>query len=278
MSVQWPIDGMINKAWKVTSPFGWRVHPITGAKKHHNGTDIWQAKNPSYIESAFDGKVTKVMRSTDPNSFGNYVLVASMVMGKKITSLYAHMVDGSITVKKGQRIKAGTPLGKMGETGFATGKHLHWEIWKGITTTQPNTMNGGIGFYDPMEFTKAAIAWAKAQANADKATPADAKAHTAPAHSAPAVEGAKPEVIKPAEKVIKPAAAATKPAAKKAAVKPILKLGSKGAAVKVVQEKLNLTADGQYGPMTEKAVKVFQKKHAITPNGVVGAATWKALS
>jgi len=38
---QFPIDGKQGKAWKITSPFGWRVHPIEKIKKHHNGDDLW---------------------------------------------------------------------------------------------------------------------------------------------------------------------------------------------------------------------------------------------
>jgi len=178
MTAQYPIDGK----FKVTSPFGWRVHPITKKKKHHNGTDYWKA-GKVYLEACFRGKVKKVVRSTNPNSFGNYALIHCNVMGQKVTLLYAHMVDGSIKVKPGQWIDAGTVIGTMGETGFATGPHLHLEIWKGHLSKQPNVNGGGKGFYDPQKFIKAAIEWEKTNKEAVEATPADAPATVAPSHS-----------------------------------------------------------------------------------------------
>lgn len=57
----------------------------------------------------------------------------------------------------------------------------------------------------------------------------------------------------------------------------ILKLGSKGADVKALQNKLNITADGVFGSLTEKAVKDFQKKNGLTVDGIVGSKTWAKL-
>lgn len=56
-----------------------------------------------------------------------------------------------------------------------------------------------------------------------------------------------------------------------------LKLGSKGSEVKILQSKLNLVADGIFGPITEEAVKAFQKKNGLTADGIVGPSTWSKL-
>lgn len=56
-----------------------------------------------------------------------------------------------------------------------------------------------------------------------------------------------------------------------------LRKGSRGAEVKTLQRKLNLMADGIFGPLTEEAVKELQKAKGLTPDGVVGARTWAAL-
>lgn len=56
-----------------------------------------------------------------------------------------------------------------------------------------------------------------------------------------------------------------------------LKLGSRGVDVKTLQSKLNLLADGIFGPMTEEAVRDFQKSHSLTVDGIVGPKTWAAL-
>ena len=218
---QYPVDGIPGKSWKVTSPFGWRMHPIKKVKKHHNGVDIWQGGETTYLEAWADGKVIAVKPNDNPNSAGHSIIVQSTVMGKKVTWTYFHMVKGSIKVKVGQKITAGTIVGKMGETGFATGKHLHWEIWAGHIKGQPLAgFNTGKGYYDPMAFIKAVIAFEKAEAEAHKDTPETAPVTVAPTHSLPDV----PTVAVPSEaKVVKPVKAKA-PAAKPAvAPKPVAK-------------------------------------------------------
>ena len=247
----WPVSGTKGKSWKVTSPFGYRVHPKTGVKKHHNGVDIWQAKNPTPLRACFDGKVVGVSTSTDPNGAGNKVVVQSTALGKKITWTYFHMVKGSIKVKVGQVIEAGTVVGNMGDTGFATGKHLHWEIWDGHLKSQP--MAGfatGKGFKDPMKFM--------AKVLAPKPEPV---AEIAPATPVTPVEA--PLVVE---------APVTAPKA----FEP-LKKGSKGATVKKLQTALKVTADGDFGPITEKAVKAYQTKKGLPVTGIADESTWKRL-
>jgi murein DD-endopeptidase MepM/ murein hydrolase activator NlpD len=267
---QWPVDGKPGKAWKVTSPFGWRVHPIKKTKKHHNGVDIWQGKEPTYLEAWADGKVIAVKPNDSPTSGGHSVIVQSTVMGKKVTWTYFHMVKGSIKVKVGQRIEAGTIVGKMGQTGFATGKHLHWEIWAGHIKGQPMAgFHNGKGYYNPMQFCKAVIEFERAHVEANQETPEDAPVTLAPTHSVPEI----PTVANPKEApVVKPeTVVAAAPA------KPSLKVGSKGADVKYVQKKLGLTADGAFGPKTQAAVKSFQTKNGLEATGIVGPKTWAKL-
>lgn len=57
----------------------------------------------------------------------------------------------------------------------------------------------------------------------------------------------------------------------------MIKKGSRGEEVKVLQKKLNIYPDGIFGSMTEEAVKDFQKAHNLTVDGVVGAKTWEAI-
>jgi len=207
---QYPVDGVPGKSWKVTSPFGYRIHPIKKTKKHHNGVDIWQGGETTYLEAWADGKVIAVKPNDSPTSGGHSIIVQSTVMGKKVTWTYFHMVKGSIKVKVGQKITAGTIVGKMGATGFATGKHLHWEIWAGHIKSQPLAgFHNGKGYYDPMAFIKAVIAFEKAEAEAHKETPETATVTVAPTHSVADV----PTVANPTEaKVVKPVkTAAAKP-------------------------------------------------------------------
>jgi len=276
---QYPLDGKQGKAWKVTSPFGWRSHPIKKTKKHHNGVDIWQGGKVTYLEACFDGKVVGVSTSTDPNGAGNKVVVQSTVMGKKITWTYFHMVAGSIKVKVGQKIEAGTVVGKMGDTGFATGKHVHWEIWQGHLKSQPLAgFATGKGFYDPMKFTAAVIAFEKAHAAAPLDTPEDAPVSELPAHSTP-VEAVEPASVapQPAVEAPKPVAAPVAPSVQKPALVEALKLGSKGYAVKYLQTALGISNDGDFGPNTKAAVMKFQAAHDLVADGVVGPKTWALI-
>jgi pyruvate/2-oxoglutarate dehydrogenase complex dihydrolipoamide acyltransferase (E2) component len=194
-------------------------------------------------------------------------------MGKKITWTYFHMVKGSIKVKKGDKVTAGQIIGKMGETGFATGKHLHWEIWAGHVKSQPMAgFHNGKGYYNPMDFCKAVLAFEAAHQEAGQETPETAPVTLAPTHSVPEI----PTVAVPKEAPIVKVDAPATPAATTTA-KATLKVGSKGALVKEVQKKIGVTADGAFGPNTQKAVKAYQTKHGIPVTGVVDAATWAKL-
>lgn len=174
---QYAIDGKPGKAWKVTSTMGWRIHPVTKEKKHHNGTDIWSGQEPCWIEAPYAGKVVAV--GNNPAGFGNSVTLMHKIKGQWYTTLYAHMANGSVKVKKGQKVEAGHPLGKMGTTGMSTGKHLHWELHKGKLHTWNAT---GAGYIEPVKFFKHLIEWEKSIATAPVVTPPDAPIAPAPTH------------------------------------------------------------------------------------------------
>lgn len=70
---------------------------------------------------------------------------------------------------------------------------------------------------------------------------------------------------------------ATMPASTQSTALPILRRGSSGAEVKILQSHLGIAADGAFGPGTENAVRAFQRSRGLTPDGVVGAQTWGAL-
>lgn len=181
---QMPIDGKLGKTWKVSSYMGMRIHPVTGKKKHHNGTDAFGlGAGPWYIEAIADSKVlyagpSKLKKENgEPDGFGYYVVLLHKINGEWYTSLYGHMVKGSLKVKTGQKIEAGTVLGKMGTTGMSTGVHLHWELRKG---KQHIWDANGKNYVEPIKFMSAAI---KLQAIA--ATAADVATENDPVAPAP---------------------------------------------------------------------------------------------
>lgn len=112
--------------YKVTSPFGWRTHPITGKRRLHAGTDLVTSKTNEPIIAPEDGLILEARKSTAPG--GGYGYFVKMRGASGATHLFAHLVQDSITVKKGERVKQAQKLGTMGTTGASTGIHLHWEV------------------------------------------------------------------------------------------------------------------------------------------------------
>jgi len=183
---QYPVNGSLNKDFKVSGPFGYRMHPIRHERIHHNGVDLWSAKEPCKLEVWFDGVV--IGKGYNGSGFGNYIIIRHNVFGKNVTSLYAHMKAPS-TLTKGKRVKAGDVVGLMGATGAVTGKHLHFELGKG--RTHPTVWGGdGKAYYEPMGFVKATIKKWEAERELEKAhkeaalsTPIDSADVEMPDHS-----------------------------------------------------------------------------------------------
>lgn len=122
---------------RVTSPFGWRKHPVTGKNQSwHQGVDLAKSGNiPIYSSAA--GTVTRVGVL---GTYGNVVMIVHNIGGKTYETNYAHL--HSFAVKVGQKVKQGQRIGRMGTTGRSTGQHLHFEIHIGRWATgQPNAVN-----------------------------------------------------------------------------------------------------------------------------------------
>lgn len=111
----------------ITSPYGTRVHPITGVVRLHAGIDF-ACSIGTPIMSAMSGVVE---RSEHHPTWGNYVKVNH---GSNAT-LYAHMSERSVDV--GDTVTQGQLLGLCGSTGASTGPHLHLELYVGGSTIDP---------------------------------------------------------------------------------------------------------------------------------------------
>ena len=117
------IQPVANKDLKrMTSGYGYRIHPIYKTRKMHYGMDF-SAKTGTEIYATGDGVISKVRRSK--RGYGNYVKINH---GFGYETLYAHM--SKYIVKKGQKVKRGEVIGYVGNTGISTAPHLHYEVRK----------------------------------------------------------------------------------------------------------------------------------------------------
>lgn len=120
----WPTPGT---TW-VTSPFGYRNHPVTGKRSFHRGIDI----GIGYGKNIYASDGGTVVHS---GSYGNYGLAVVINHGNGKSSLYAH--NSKLLVKKGQVVTKGQLISKCGTTGLSTGPHLHFEIRNNGTPSNP---------------------------------------------------------------------------------------------------------------------------------------------
>ncbi|MBY0546931.1 MAG: peptidoglycan DD-metalloendopeptidase family protein [Candidatus Obscuribacterales bacterium] len=112
-TMSWPLRAAI------TSPFGYRRHPIFGVRKFHTGVDL-AGPNHSAIKAADSGDVLY------SGWYGGYGKVVIVGHGNGLATLYAHMSKAA--VGKGENVKKGDVVGYEGSTGFSTGPHLHFEV------------------------------------------------------------------------------------------------------------------------------------------------------
>ncbi len=109
----WPVRGVI------TSPFGYRMHPIRGRYIFHSGIDIGVASGTP-IKCSANGTV---IMSTWYGGYGNCIIVDH---GGGWSTLYGHC--SALYVSKGKTVMQGTVIGAVGSTGMSTGPHLHFEV------------------------------------------------------------------------------------------------------------------------------------------------------
>ena len=122
-----PISG----SFRWTSPYGWRSDPFTGVKSFHTGTDMACPQGTPIIASQ-SGRVSAV--STN-RIYGNYVIIDH---GNGYQTLYAHMYKA--LAKKGAWVSQGTRIGLVGSTGYSTGPHLHFTVYKNGSRIDPMTI------------------------------------------------------------------------------------------------------------------------------------------
>ena len=109
----WPVNG------EITSPFGWRVHPIWGTQIFHAGLDI----GADYGDPVHAADSGTVVFAGWMGGYGNAVMIDH---GGGMVTLYGH--NSSITVGEGEQVSKGQTIALAGSTGNSTGPHCHFEV------------------------------------------------------------------------------------------------------------------------------------------------------
>lgn len=255
----------------ITSYYGKRIDPVTGkTKSEHLGIDLISDGGNRTVIAFADGVVTATRntysgRTTD-GSAGNYIRIQH-ADGKY--TLYKHLKQNTLKVKKGQTVTAGQPIATMGDTGHATGVHLHFDVEIGgkrvdplpylrgekVLVVKDKTLFGNRG-------DKPTIIWGT-KYNKDVQ---DFQA-----------------LMKRLKKYSGPVDGIAGDYTLKAAKKYTVKKNADGDVSKWVQQRLTTMGyydglvDGEPRGLTEKAIEKLEKDYGLTVNGKVSGNDWYYL-
>ena len=123
---RWPVDGVM------TSPYGLRLRGWS--PDMHEGVDV-AAPQGTPVNAMKSGRVEHA------GTWGGYGLSVLIAHGSNVRTLYAHL--SRIDVREGERVDGGQRIGAVGQTGSATGPHLHFEVWRWGRAEDPVPLLGG---------------------------------------------------------------------------------------------------------------------------------------
>ena len=121
----------LKSLWRLTSKCGWRGDPFTGVKQYHPGLDM-ACPTGTPIYAALGGKV---LQASFSRIYGNYIIIDH---GNGYQTLYGHMSKKISST--GEYVQQGQKIGLVGSTGYSTGPHLHWTVYKNGRVVDPLTL------------------------------------------------------------------------------------------------------------------------------------------
>jgi murein DD-endopeptidase MepM/ murein hydrolase activator NlpD len=118
----YPVRGVLS------SPYGWRNDPISGARRYHAALDL-AANTGTTVRAAMDGRVATLGLNS---VYGKYIILSH---GGGFQTLYAHL--NATSVAQGAYVSQGSKIGEVGSTGYSTGPHLHFAVYKNGKPVNP---------------------------------------------------------------------------------------------------------------------------------------------
>lgn len=112
--LRWPVE-----EHRITSRFGWRIHPIFGYRSFHTGIDIGSDYGSELVASMAG-------RIVDVGYMGAYGLAIVIDHGHSLATVYAHLSRALVSI--GENVTAGQQIGTVGCSGWCTGPHVHYEV------------------------------------------------------------------------------------------------------------------------------------------------------
>jgi murein DD-endopeptidase MepM/ murein hydrolase activator NlpD len=119
---KYPIRG------RLSSPFGWRNDPFTGVRRYHAALDL-AAPTGTVIKASMDGRVATVGYNA---TYGKFIILSH---SNSFQTLYAHL--SATSVSQGAYVSQGAKIGEVGSTGYSTGPHLHFAVYKNGKAVNP---------------------------------------------------------------------------------------------------------------------------------------------
>jgi murein DD-endopeptidase MepM/ murein hydrolase activator NlpD len=113
---------------RLSSPYGWRNDPISGARRFHAALDM-AANTGTPVKASMDGRVATVGLNS---VYGKYIILSH---GGGFQTLYAHL--NSVAVTQGTYVNQGSKIGEVGSTGYSTGPHLHFAVYRNGKPVNP---------------------------------------------------------------------------------------------------------------------------------------------
>lgn len=142
-----PVGGDRTRSMNLLSGFGYRLHPIHKIRKMHNGIDFTAPKGTP-IQATGNGRVVKAEYSS---GFGYHVVIDH---GYGYKTLYAHMQR--VEVRRGETVKRGKTIGRVGNTGTSTAPHCHYEVhYRGVPVNPIQFVTDGLSPAEYRELVRA---------------------------------------------------------------------------------------------------------------------------